>query len=158
MRTVALNVASWTQELTSEDRAVFLSDRNTGESLTPQGSPVNSRDACCYVFSSMDDATEFSREVVSAHTAMHAEVYDVRGLGCGPLASFEHPQIEARARRVDHWRPVLGVLLWIIGIGFAAIDVRNDFSKLWPMLIGIKCCVLGTVCLVTFAARRFSRA
>jgi hypothetical protein len=89
---------------------------------------------------------------------MHAEIFDAHGLGRDPLASFDHPQIEARARRIERWRPALGVSLWIVGIALASIDVRNDFSKLWPMLLGVKCCVLGTVCLATSAARRFQRA
>jgi hypothetical protein len=40
-------------------------------------------------------------------------------------------------------------------LSFGISEARHDFSRLWPMLIAVKCCVIGTVFLATAGARRF---
>jgi hypothetical protein len=157
MRIIPLATQNWAERVSENGRAVLLSDRRSGESRDQDGQPVASSEAVAYVFEDEAEAVVFAQECVFQHPDLSAEVYDGRGLGVPPRIVVVHPEVAERAATFERWRPGLGVLLWGTGLVLARYEVKNDFGKLWPMLLGIKCCVLGTVCLVTSAARRFGR-
>jgi len=86
------NPRDWTDLIRSTECAVFLKDRMTSASVTPEGRPyADPAEIACIVFKCLDAAQRFCEAKVQALPHLRCEIYDAQGLAHPPLLVVIHP-------------------------------------------------------------------
>jgi hypothetical protein len=95
---------NWTEVIRPTECAVFLKDRATSSSLSPDGHAYPSPSlVTCIVFNRLDATQRFCEEKVQALPQLRCEIYDAQGLAHPPLAVILHPESQRKEDAGPIW-------------------------------------------------------
>lgn len=98
------NPHDWTDLLGQTDCAVFLKNRKTSASLTPDGRLFDkSLDTTCVVFGCLDAARRYCEAKVQVMPHVRCEIYDSEGLAHPPLLVIVHPSFDDEEESSSRW-------------------------------------------------------
>jgi hypothetical protein len=137
----------WTELIRPTECAVFLKDRATSTSLSPDGHAYPGPAlVTCIVFNRLDAAQRFCEEKVQTLPQLRCEIYDARGLAYPPLAVILHPESQRQEDAGPIWlrrRKLCAGALSLISLPLFWMGTRSSNSGDVAIFLGINCILLA---------------
>jgi hypothetical protein len=137
----------WTDLIRPTQCVVFLKDRTTSTSLTPDGKPyARPADTTCLVFDRVDAAQQFCEMKVQALPYLRCEIYDAQGLAHPPLLVIVHPNFQHQEDSDSFWsrrRKLIALVLFLMAPPLIWIDMRRANTLILPTFLAFSCILAG---------------
>lgn len=101
----------------------------------------------CFVFSTLEDAQQYSEQQAAIRPAVRFRIYDDNGFIGAPLREIRGSQYRDHNEIGPRFRRWVGSILFFGGLILTVADWSVDFRFLWPSMLGTRMLMPGAMLL-----------